>query len=86
MLRILADVVERDLGAPRPVPCSSLGGSDSRYWRYAGVPAYLYGPSPVSMGWADENVAVAEFLHLAKAHALAAFDWLALWAGHTAGV
>lgn len=77
MVRILADVVEKDLGAPRPVPCSSLGGSDSRYWRYAGVPAYLYGPSPVSMGRADENVTVAEFLHITKAHALAAFDWLA---------
>jgi succinyl-diaminopimelate desuccinylase len=82
MVRILADVVERDLGAPRPVPCSSLGGSDSRYWRYAGVPAYLYGPSPVSMGRADENVTVAEFLHIAKAHALAAFDWLALRDSH----
>lgn len=77
MVRILADVVEKDLGAQRPVPCSSLGGSDSRYWRYAGVPAYLYGPSPVSMGRADEHVTVAEFLHIAKAHALAAFDWLA---------
>ncbi len=76
MVRILADVVEKDLGAPRPVPCSSLGGSDSRYWRYAGIPAYLYGPSPVSMGRADEHVTVAEFLHITKAHALAAFDWL----------
>jgi succinyl-diaminopimelate desuccinylase len=76
LVRILADVVEKDLGAKRPVPCSSLGGSDSRYWRYAGVPAYLYGPSPVTMGRADENVTVAEFLHVTKAHALAAFDWL----------
>lgn len=77
MVGILADVVERDLGKPRPVPCSSLGGSDSRYWRWAGVPAFLYGPSPVTMGQADEHVTVEEFLHVAKAHALAAFDWLA---------
>lgn len=77
MVGILADVVERDLGRPRPVPCSSLGGSDSRYWRWAGVPAFLYGPSPVTMGQADEHVTVEEFLHVAKAHALAAFDWLA---------
>ena len=80
MVGILADVVEKDLGKPRPVPCSSLGGSDSRYWRWAGVPAFLYGPSPVTMGQADENVTVEEFLHVAKAHALAAFDWLALHA------
>jgi succinyl-diaminopimelate desuccinylase len=77
MVDILADVVERDLGKPRPVPCCSLGGSDSRYWRWAGVPAFLYGPSPVTMGQADEHVTVEEFLHVAKAHALAAFDWLA---------
>jgi hypothetical protein len=29
------------------------------------------------MGQADEHVTVEEFLHVAKAHALAAFDWLA---------
>jgi hypothetical protein len=28
------------------------------------------------MGRADEHVTVAEFLHITKAHALAAFDWL----------
>lgn len=76
MVRLLADVVEHDLGRQRPVPCASLGGSDSRYWRWAGVPAFLYGPSPVTMGRADEHVAVEEFLDVARAHALAAFDWL----------
>ncbi|MFQ3622543.1 MAG: M20/M25/M40 family metallo-hydrolase [Acetobacteraceae bacterium] len=76
MVGILADVVERDLGRPRPVPCASLGGSDSRYWRWAGVPAFLYGPSPVTMGRADEHVSIDEFLDVARAHALAAFDWL----------
>lgn len=77
LVAILADVVERDLARPRPVPCVSLGGSDARYWRWRGVPAFLYGPSPVTMGRADEHVLVDEFLAVAKAHALAAFDWLA---------
>ena len=59
-----------------PLPSSSLGGSDSRWWRYRGVPAYLYGPSPVSMGRSDEHVTVEEFLHVVRTHALSAFDYL----------
>lgn len=66
-----------DLGHPTPVPVSSLGGSDSRYWRWRGVPAYLYGPSPVTMGKADEHVGVEEFLHITRTHALAALRYLA---------
>ena len=59
-----------------PLPSSSLGGSDSRWWRYRGVPAYLYGPSPVSMGRSDEHVTVEEFLHVVRTHVLSAFDYL----------
>ncbi len=75
MVTILADTVEA-LGKPRPIPLSSLGGSDSRYWRWKGIPAYLYGPSPVTMGRADENVTVDEFLHVVKTHCLAAARYL----------
>lgn len=75
MVTILADVVEA-LGKPRPIPLSSLGGSDSRYWRWQGIPAYLYGPSPVTMGRADEHVTVDAFLHVVKTHCLAAARYL----------
>ena len=75
MVGILAEVVEA-LGRPRPIPLSSLGGSDSRYWRWRGIPAYLYGPSPVSMGRRDENVGIDEFLHVVRTHCLAAARYL----------
>ena len=61
-----------------PVPVSSLGGSDSRYWRYAGVPAYLYGPSPIGLGGTRENVTVAEYLTVVRVHTVAAFDYLSV--------
>lgn len=75
MVGILADVVEA-LGKPRPIPLSSLGGSDSRYWRWRGIPAFLYGPSPVTMGRRDENVTIDEFLHVVRTHCLAAARYL----------
>jgi succinyl-diaminopimelate desuccinylase len=75
MVRLLQANAEA-VGGIRPVPLSSLGGSDSRYWRHRGVPAYLYGPSPVSMGRADEHVTVEEFLHVVKVHALSAYDYM----------
>ena len=59
-----------------PVPVSSLGGSDSRYWRYAGVPAYLYGPSPIGLGGQAESVLVDEYLAVVRVHTMAAFEFL----------
>lgn len=75
MVRILQANAEAATGI-RPVPMSSLGGSDSRYWRWEGVPAYLYGPSPVSMGRGDEHVTEAEFLAVVQVHLLSAYDFL----------
>lgn len=75
MMRILQDNVEAATGR-RPVPMSSLGGSDSRYWRYEGVDAYLYGPSPVTMGRGDEHVTEEEFLTVVRVHLLSAWDYL----------
>ncbi|MBV9786105.1 MAG: M20/M25/M40 family metallo-hydrolase, partial [Acidisphaera sp.] len=75
MVRIIQANVQALIGVT-PLPLCSLGGSDSRYWRYRGVPAYLYGPSPVSMGRADEHVTIDEFLHVVKVHALSAWDYL----------
>lgn len=75
MVTILQDNVEALMGL-RPAPMISLGGSDARYWRWAGVNAYLYGPSPVSMGQRDEHVTLDEFHHVLRAHALSAYDYL----------
>jgi succinyl-diaminopimelate desuccinylase len=60
-----------------PQPIVSLGGTDTRFWRVRGVPAFVYGCSPAGMGAADESVSIEEFRHVLRTHALAAFDYLA---------
>jgi succinyl-diaminopimelate desuccinylase len=60
----------------RPPAIVSLGGTDCRFWRAAGVPAYVYGCSPAGMGAPDESVAVDELLHVLRTHTLSAFDYL----------
>ena len=47
-----------------------------RSLRYIGVAAYVYGPSPASMGGPDEFVDIEEFLHILRTHALSAYDYL----------
>jgi succinyl-diaminopimelate desuccinylase len=59
-----------------PVPVISLGGTDARLWRYKGIPAIVYGPTPNGMGSTDEYVAVEEFMHVVKCHVLSAYDFL----------
>ena len=39
-----------------PQPIVSLGGTDTRFWRRAGVPCFVYGCSPAGMGGIDEAV------------------------------
>jgi succinyl-diaminopimelate desuccinylase len=63
------------LPAP-PQPIVSLGGTDTRFWRTKDVPAFVYGCSPAGMGGIDESVSLAEFHHVMKVHALAAWDYL----------
>jgi succinyl-diaminopimelate desuccinylase len=60
----------------RPPAVISLGGTDCRFWRAAGTPAYVYGPSPAGMGAPNESVAIDEFLHVVRTHTLSAFDYL----------
>ena len=59
-----------------PVPVISLGGTDARLWRYKGIPAIVYGPTPNGMGSTDEYVTVEEFMHVVKCHVLSAHDYL----------
>jgi len=75
MVGLIQDNVDARLGF-RPPAIVSLGGTDCRFWRAAGVPAYVYGCSPAGMGAPDESVAVDEFLHVVRTHALSAFDYL----------
>ncbi|MBV9785892.1 MAG: M20/M25/M40 family metallo-hydrolase [Acidisphaera sp.] len=65
-----------ELRGSLPVPVVTLGGTDTRLWRYHGVPAYAYGPSPESMGGADENVLVEDYLHILRTHTLASARYL----------
>jgi succinyl-diaminopimelate desuccinylase len=62
--------------AEPPQPIVSLGGTDTRFWRVKGVPAFVYGCSPAGMGAVDESVSIAEFHHVLRVHALAAWDYL----------
>ena len=71
MAQIIQDVVVA-LGRRRPVPVITLGATDTRLWRYQGVPAYVYGASPETMAAADENVLIDDYLHILKMHVLAA--------------
>ena len=59
-----------------PQPITTLAGTDCRYWRHRGIPAYVYGPSPGNMGTKDEGVAVEEFLGTVRTHVLSAYDYL----------
>lgn len=59
-----------------PAPIIGLGATDARLWRQAGVPAFVYGPPPRNMGTANEYVEIEDFIHVAKVHALSAFDFL----------
>jgi len=59
-----------------PLAIPSLGATDSKHWRYRGVPAYTYGLSPVGMGGRDESVDIDDFLRLIRIHAGAAWDYL----------
>jgi acetylornithine deacetylase/succinyl-diaminopimelate desuccinylase-like protein len=54
-----------------------VGGSDSRWFRMAGIPTVVYGPTPFNMGGADEYALVADLLAVAQVHALSALDFLA---------
>lgn len=75
----MVGIIQRNVeafGRPRPTPVVSLGGTDARLWRHAGVPAYVYGPYPHGMGTHDEHVDIEEFLHVVRTHALSAWDYL----------
>ena len=62
-------------GAPVAVNMR-VGGSDARWFRMAGLPTVVYGPTPHGMGGPDEFVLVSDLDQVARVHALTAFDLL----------
>lgn len=75
----MAGILSRNvtaLGLPEPIRIPMLAGSDCRFWRAQGVPAFVYGTSPRNVSAPDESAVVAEFLHVVRVHALAALDYL----------
>jgi acetylornithine deacetylase/succinyl-diaminopimelate desuccinylase-like protein len=75
IVRRTAKVAQEVLGEA-PALNMRVGGSDSRWYRPAGVPTVVLGLTPFNMGGADEYVLVDELLAVAKIHALTAFDFL----------
>ncbi len=53
-----------------------VGGSDARWFRMAGIPTVVYGPTPYNMGAPDEYADIAELATVSRVHALTAFDFL----------
>ncbi|TAM91005.1 MAG: M20 family peptidase [Candidimonas sp.] len=69
------DVCEEIIGE-RPVVNMRVGASDSRLYRYRGVPTVVCGLTPHAMGGANEHVMADELNALAKIFVLTAFDFL----------
>jgi len=70
-----AKVAAEVLGSA-PAVNMRVGGSDSRWYRPAGVPTVVLGLTPFNMGGADEYVLVDELSAVAKIHTLTAYDFL----------
>ena len=56
---------------------TSLGATDARHWRAAGVPSFTYGTTATNVAMADEHTVIDEWINVIKVHALAAFGFLA---------
>ena len=64
MLVLMQDDVEQ-ADRVRPKPIVSLGGTDARLWRQAGVPASVYGPRPMAWAAPTRHVEIADYLQRA---------------------
>lgn len=50
--------------------------TDARLWRYAGIPAFVYGSMTEGTACLNESVEIDDYLHVVKTHALTVFDYL----------
>ena len=58
------------------LPVVRLGATDARYFRAAGIPTVVYGPTAHRMGGPDEFVTLDDLLTTAQVHARAALTFL----------
>lgn len=65
-----------DIIGTAPAINMRVGGSDARWFRMAGIPTVVYGPTPYNMGAPDEYADIAELATVSRVHALTAFDFL----------
>lgn len=75
MVGILARHAQRVTGR-KPLAIPSMGATDCKFYRYRGIPAYIFGVPPDTMGAKDESVLIDDFLAVVKTHALAGWDYL----------
>ncbi|KAL1852378.1 hypothetical protein Daus18300_012211 [Diaporthe australafricana] len=75
MVDILARHAQRVTGR-KPLAIPSLGATDCKFYRYQGIPAYIFGVPPDTMGAKDESVSIDNFLSVVKTHVLAAWEYL----------
>jgi len=54
----------------------SAPGTDSRVFRRAGMPVAVFGPTPYSLGGANEHVTVRDYLDVIRVHALSVLEFL----------
>jgi acetylornithine deacetylase/succinyl-diaminopimelate desuccinylase-like protein len=59
-----------------PVRNMRPGFSDARFYRLAGIPAVVFGPTPYGMGGVNEHVKLDELRTVFEVHALCAYDYL----------
>ncbi|KAI1866552.1 hypothetical protein JX265_007853 [Neoarthrinium moseri] len=76
MVGFLGDNAKAVAPGTHPVAIPSMGATDCKHYRYAGIPGYVYGCSPFSMAAVNESASITEFLQVAKVQAAAAFDFL----------
>lgn len=75
MVDILARHAQRVTGR-KPLAIPSMGASDCKFYRYRGIPAYIFGVPPDTMGATDESVSIDDFLAVVKTHVLAGWEYL----------
>lgn len=75
MVDILARQAQRVTGS-KPLAIPSMGATDCKFYRYHGIPAYVFGVPPDTMGSKDESVLIEDFLAVVKTHVLAGWEYL----------
>lgn len=65
-----------ELRGEEPIEIYGIGATDSKFWRYADIPAYSYGVSPKTQASRDERVEIEEFLDLIRVYVLSGWEYL----------